>query len=101
MKTFDQLSGRQRRAHLRWLRRVTVGARFWTEHDCAFVRGEDGFRYIERLHRAGIVTSAVSKGNMLGIGKRPFRELAVFLGVRDVEARVRYRNVMVRRGGFR
>jgi hypothetical protein len=99
MKIFDQLTGKQRRAHLRWLRRTTTGSKYWGIDDRAdytHIRGEDNFRYAERLHRAGLITAAVSKGNMLGIGSRPFRELAVFLD--EAKARAICRTLMVRRG---
>jgi hypothetical protein len=47
-----------------------------------FVRGEDSFRDVQRLHEAGLVTAAVSRHNLFGRKpRRPFRELAVFATV--------------------
>lgn len=100
MMRFWDLRGKARRRCLRLLRSID---RFeqGPKEACAFFRGADAFRDIERLHRAGLVTAAASKGNVFGMfgrrkGKYPFKELAVFLD--EGTARERYPWTVLPRG---
>jgi hypothetical protein len=98
MLRFEELRPRQRRAHLRLLRKLEACTKDYRAYRPAeiWVRGEASFRKAERLHRAGLLTAAPSKGNFFGTGRRPFRELALFLV--EEEARKKYRHIMPRSG---
>jgi hypothetical protein len=60
-----------------------------------YLRREAEFRMAKRLHRAGLATACVSKWNWSGEGRRPFRELALFLS--EADARRQYRQILPRR----
>lgn len=71
MKKFSELSSKQKKNHLKILKKLILpGDVFW-------VRGEVSFRMVERMHKAGIVHAFVSKYNWFGNGSRPFKELAI------------------------
>ena len=83
------LKGPARRRCMKLLRRLRDPKRF----GCIFVRHEPEFREAERLHRAGLLTACASKWNWMG-GRRPFRELALF--VDESDARKQYKTVLPR-----
>lgn len=87
MTKYGDLRGRRLRRHRRLLRRVLTRGVVW-------VRQEAEFRAVERLHRARLVTACPSKHNWIGVGRRPFRELAVF--ARETDARREYHSIMKR-----
>ena len=91
MISLFNLNGSARRRCMRMLRNIRA------HHGCLFVRDEASFRDAERLHRAGLVTAAISKHNWWRGGRRPFRELAIFLD--EGAARREYpRTILNRRG---
>lgn len=73
MKNLNQLTGKQRRRHLRFVRLVITRDQ---NYRGTWVRGEASFRMVERLHKAGLITAYISKWAWGG-GSRPFRELSV------------------------
>lgn len=87
MKAYGDLHGRSLRAHRRLLRRVQY---------CGpvYVDSEPEFRMAERLHRAGLITAAVDRFNLLGRSRRTFKRLALFAS--ETEARERYGIIMPR-----
>lgn len=89
MISLSNLKGPARRRCMRIVRDIR------THHGCLFVRGESAFRDAQRLHRAGLITAVASKWNWAG-GRRPFRELALFLD--EGEARKQYRTILPRSG---
>ena len=58
MLSLYQLSGPSRRRCMRIVRRVKTG-------EIKFARGEPFFRDVERLHRAGLITAAISRSSWL------------------------------------
>ncbi len=98
MRKLAALTGKQRRRHLRLMRRVqrTDGA--------VYVYHEHEFRVAERLHRAGLIACAPSRpnwdhGRRSRIGKRrSYRELACFASVD--EALQRFPRVMEGHGSW-
>lgn len=94
MIKYGALRGARLRRHRRLLLRVQRG--HFGLGGPIYVRAEAEFRMAERLHRAGLITAAVSRHNWFGFGnpRRPYRELALF--ARDAEARRQYPCIMER-----
>ena len=63
---------------------------------CVWVRRECEYRDAERLHHVGLITAVVSKYNHLGVGSRPFRELALY--PTEADALKMYRTILPRKG---
>lgn len=88
MKKLQQLSAVQRRRNFRLLRQVQ-------KQSPVFVSRKSEFRMAERLHRAGMLTACVSKIDLLGTGRRSFRELALF--ATEEQALRQYKKTLPRR----
>lgn len=78
------LTPRARRRIARLVARVRAAS--------VFVDGAPSFRDAERAHRAGLIVAVVSKANIWGSPRRPFRELELF-ATRDA-ALARYDRVL-------
>jgi hypothetical protein len=68
VKRLAELNGRSRRRHRKLLKLVLTNG-------FVYVRGEPLFRAALRLHREGLISAHISKWNLIGAGRRWFREL--------------------------
>jgi hypothetical protein len=84
MKSFAATGAKGRRQLRQVLNAIRRRSEWVTEPSGIFVRGEASFRIIERLHRAGLVTACMTKHNLFGKGRRPFREIVVYASEKDV-----------------
>ena len=86
MTRLGDLRGAQLRRHRRLLARI-----YAHPQRVAYVRHEHEFRMAQRLHEAGLLVACVSRLSLFG-GRRPFRELALFLN--EADALRQYRCIM-------